>query len=72
MSTPMQPDYPETVPLHEQELTDADLPASWPDNVREAFWSACAAPTYGEAQRLVLKFWNTWNSFQGRKEGTRA
>lgn len=53
----MQPDDP-TQWLHStgDDPTEADLPGDWPRGVRDAFWSACNAPTYAESHYKTLEF----------------
>lgn len=36
--------------------TARHLPADWPSAVRDAFWTAVNAPTYGESAAAMLAF----------------
>lgn len=38
------------------ELTNADLPEGWTEEIRGAFWTATNAPTYAESQKETLRF----------------
>lgn len=44
------------VTIDNDELTNADLPEEWTEEIRRAFWAATNAPTYAESQKETLRF----------------
>lgn len=68
----MPPDDPvQSLVFDQIDLTDADLPEEWPVNIREAFWSAVNAPTYGESKKWTLVFAGLLNEFHAALESGR-
>lgn len=42
--------------IDNDELTNADLPEGWTEEIQRAFWVATSAPTRAESQEETLRF----------------